>query len=307
VKPLFFVVSLLACASSFAGSALQYDPETPLYTSEPQAHTVASLPAVLDRLTHTGRPLVLFIHGRGDEPRKSLRKKKSIFGLGSAVAMLETQYGARVVMFNWNAKSSGKDRKTPLSHMVNAVDALHEALGEFRTYYDGNPSQRPFVLLAHSMGTIVLQRYVEHYGWIDGRRLFAAVLLTSADADNVGHTHWVEKISAIENVFITVNPADKTLMKSMDQRPANMLPLGRDPGELLAKGARYVEIGATGHHEVFDKRDMQGRVAVCRFFSEVLTGSPWQFGLEDAANVIDGQRYRLLSTYDKAAKCFDHL
>jgi hypothetical protein len=87
VSLLFVFVSLLACGSRFARSTLQYDPETPLYTSEPQAHAIASLPAVLNGLAQAGRPLVLFIHGRGDDPDKSLRTKKSISGLGSAVPM----------------------------------------------------------------------------------------------------------------------------------------------------------------------------------------------------------------------------
>lgn len=294
---------LLAYGSACAETALAYKQSTPLYTRDRQAYAVAGLSTAVERLIERGQPLVLFIHGRGDEPHKSLRPKKSMLGLGSAVPMLEGQYGAAVLMFNWDAKGASRnDRVAPLLHASEAADSLRAVMGGLRSYYAAHPQAPRFVLLAHSMGTIVVQRYVERYGWNDGKRLFANVLLTSADADNVGHALWVERISAVERVFITVNPGDKMLRRSTDQRPEGVVPLGQDPGTTLAGNAIYVEIGSTGHHEIFDKADMGG-YNLCQLFVSVLHGMQPDFDAKFASVVVENQRYRLLPTKSTSDSC----
>lgn len=178
---------LLISNGASAANDLAYDPQRPLYTSDQRAYSAAEVPLALNTLSGVDKTTILFIHGRGDEPSKSLRPKKSMFGLGAAVPMLERQYGATVLMFNKAA--SQNDRARPLSHMAEAAASLRDVIQQMRAYYTANPSTRRAVLLAHSMGTIVVQRYVERYGWNEGERLFSNVLFTGADADNVDHAN----------------------------------------------------------------------------------------------------------------------
>ena len=51
---------------------LQFDPSEILYTSDVNAWRLDQLAEVLDELYAAGKPLVIFVHGRGKEPHKSL-------------------------------------------------------------------------------------------------------------------------------------------------------------------------------------------------------------------------------------------
>ncbi len=289
--------------TAHGGSGLKFDASTPLYTRDSHAYAVKDLSLALDAVRKAGKPIVLFIHGRGDEPGKSLRAKKNLLGLGSAVSMLEDQYGTAVLMFNWDSKgASMKDRSRPLGNMTAAAEGLHAVILELQSYYSRDPSMKPVVLLAHSMGTIVVQRYVEKYGWPAGR-IFANVLFTSADADNLEHAKWVERISAVERVYITINPRDKMLSGSSALRPSGSRALGLDPGKLLAADSFYVEVYQTGAHEIFNTGTMKGRPAVCRFFRDVLTGETPDFGALSAKTVANN-RYQLLSGKAEKDVCF---
>ena len=158
------------CRTAQGGSGIKFDASTPLYTRDSHAYAIKDLSLALDAVRKAGKPIVLFIHGRGDEPGKSLRAKKNLIGLGSAVSMLEDQYGTAVLMFNWDSKgASMKDRSRPLGNMAAAAEGLHAVILELQSYYSRDPSMKPVVLVAHSMGTIVVQRYVEKYGWTAGR------------------------------------------------------------------------------------------------------------------------------------------
>jgi len=298
--PLFLVT---CCRAAQSESGLKFDASTPLYTRDAHAYAVKDLSLALDAVRTAGKPIVLFIHGRGNEPGKSLRAKKSFLGLGSAVSMLENQYGTAVLMFNWDSKAASmNDRSRPLNNMAAAAEELHAVILELQSYYSRNPSMKPVVLLAHSMGTIVVQRYVEKYGWPAGR-MFANVLFTSADADNLEHARWVERISAIERVYITVNARDKILNGSSDLRPSGSRALGLDPGNQVAADSFYVEVYQTGAHEIFNTGTMKGRPAVCHFFRDVLTGETPDLGALSAKSVADN-RFQLLPSKVKKDLCF---
>jgi pimeloyl-ACP methyl ester carboxylesterase len=294
---------LTYCMTARSASGLTFDPATPIYTRDSRAYAVKDLSLALDAVRQSNKPIVLFIHGRGDEPGKSLRAKKNFLGLGSAVPMLENQYGTAVLMFNWDSKAASiRDRSRALGNAAAAADALHAVILELQSYYSKDPSMKPVVLLAHSMGTIVVQKYVEKYGWSAGR-VFANVLFTSADADNLDHAKWVERISSVERVYITINPRDKMLSGSSDLRPSGNSALGLDPGKLLAAGSFYVEVYQTGAHEIFNTATMKGRPSVCNFFRAVLAGEAPDFGTLAAKAVADN-RYQLLPGSAKQDECF---
>lgn len=292
--------------------SLSFSPETPLYTSDCRGYQLSELSTVLDHLFATGKPVILFVHGRGNEPKKSL--KGGVFVDGNAVHKLEAQYGARVLMFNWDSKAFGKDRERPLSHMKDAARALIAVLDGIKQYRTSKYQDRPFVLLAHSMGTIVMQTLVSEYGWPSGTtRLFSNVLLTGADADAKGHEQWVQKISVVENTYLSINYDDDILKKSTDQRPHGVLPLGREPGKTLAPNATYIDVSrlsskkgkGTGQHEMFNKLGMHNQVYVCHFFDAVLKGAQPTLSAENVEKTIGKQRHALKFNRANDDSCFE--
>jgi esterase/lipase superfamily enzyme len=255
-------------------AALQFDDRKLVYTSDATGHTESELPALFDRLLADPKPLVLFIHGRGNEPQKSLVKAGfflRLAGGGRAVHKLES-YGANVVMISWESKAKRTDRLIPLSHMDAAQRTVASVLDAFAAARARRatalPQPQAITLLAHSMGTIVLQTYVDAHNWNFQRPLFTNVALTSADADGAGHANWVDKIAAVENVFITVNADDKVLRESAHQ-PKNREhpPLGREPGVALAGKASYITI-RTKAHEIF--APSPDRSNLTRFFDALV-------------------------------------
>lgn len=292
--------------------SLRYSANTPLYTSDAKAHRIAELPDLLDQLFASGKPVIVFVHGRGDEPQKSLKGGKYVEG--KAVHKLEKQYDARVLMFNWDSKATLWDRTKPLSHMKEAANNLKSVLDWIKEYRAHKYQDRPLVLLAHSMGAIVVQTVVSEYGWpASNPRMFSNVVLTGADADNKGHEKWLGKISAVENVYVSVNYDDNILKKSDDDRPKGVLPLGRNPGPTLAKQTFYVDITdlsdrhgkKTDRHEVFNKRGMHAQVHVCRLFDTMLKGHEPVFSNANVVKVaVPKQRYALKFERNENDPCF---
>jgi hypothetical protein len=134
----------------------------------------------------------------------------------------------------------------------------------------------------------VLQRFVEANGWQPAVvPLFTNVILSSADADNLGHALWVNKIAAAERVFLTVNGKDDTLAKSTEGRPASAVALGLNPGAVLADAATYATISIDAH-EVFTKRPDHPELS--GFFGAAFDGRDIPLG---QALPGPGRRFRL--------------
>lgn len=258
---------------------MKFDPALLVYTSNKQGFRAEQLPSLFDTLLRQPKPVVLFIHGRGKEPGKSLEGTGIIvraFNVeGKAVEKIEA-YGSQAAMFSWDSQRGGflffglKDRERALRNMDDSAQrfaAVIEKLGSAAAAVGS--SRPPLTLLAHSMGSIVLQRTIERNGW-RGTALFDNVVISSADADNIGHAVWVDKIAAVERVFVTVNPSDPTLKDSMDARPPGALPLGLSPGTTLSARANYVDVDIKAH-EIFSKG--HGHPEIERFFGTAFSGS----------------------------------
>jgi len=116
---------------------IKYDDNFLVYTSDTKAFQQSELGTLFDRLLAGGRPLVLFIHGRGKEPGKSLVGAGFFAGLGGvegkAVQKLEA-YGAVVAMFSWDSERSGfllfgiSDRARALRNTPAAAQRLQIVL-----------------------------------------------------------------------------------------------------------------------------------------------------------------------------------
>lgn len=293
-------------------SKIEFNPLTPIYTSDAQAWRVDQLPHVLDLANLSGKPVVLFVHGRGKEPGKSL--KGGTFTTGMAVHKIERGYDARVIMFNWDSAFKGWnlfDREVPLSHTAAGGRALGEALTVLQQFQANNPGTPRPALLVHSMGSIVVERSVRDGHWPATAGLFSAVLFSEPDADDVGHANWLESLSLRERTYITQNRDDNVLLRSTDGRPAGAKALGLGTGEPLAAHATYVDLSNMGplgkkddDHEVFGKGAMNGQLYVCNFFTQVLTGQ--QVVLDPAINVDRVERsvvHFLKSRSEPGAPC----
>ncbi len=314
--PIVFFL-LTACASQPQSKTLLFDSTKRLYTSDQVGHPISALPVLLDKLLEDGKPVILFVHGRGKEPNKSLRQKGGMFVEGRAVHKLEDGYKANVLMFNWDSERGAgfKNRSRPLSNMPAASQALTRVLEGIKEYRKNKPQSHPISLIVHSMGNIVIETLVKNRGgWIDneGQPLFSNIVFSASDADNSGHAAWVEKISAVENVYVTINADDKILKKSNDQRRSGAAALGLKSGNRLANGAIYLDVTkmgssrgtATKRHELFNKPGMHDQVYLCRFFQQALTGQSVMLNTQNAIEVISGQRYKLKFERDGSNGCF---
>ena len=284
MQPVIRALSLsliLGAAAMPLAAGMKFDDQLLVYTSDKRGFEQAALQNEFATLLRQNRPVVLFIHGRGKEPGKSLEGAGFFARLarveGNAVPKLE-DYEAKVAMFSWNSRRCGflifglDDRDCPLANMDDAqarfhtvIAALANAVNEVGTMHP------PITLLAHSMGTIVVERYVEANGWRTpgAPRLFTNVVLSSADADNLGHERWVGTISAVERVYVTVNKSDPTLEASTESRAPGALALGRDTGPLRAPNATYVDLDIKAH-EIFTKRLSHPEIET--FFSTIFSG-----------------------------------
>jgi len=295
-------------------SKLKFNPETPLYTSDAKPWRLDQLPEVLASLQASGKPLVLFVHGRGKEPNKGLRG--GTFTKGMAVHKIERGYDVRVLMFNWNSAFHGFDlfdREAPLSHTAEGALALGQVLGDLRQIQSDLPGVAKPALLVHSMGAVVVQRAIENDHWPDATGLFSTVLFSQPDADDVGHATWLQSLARREKVFVTQNLDDHVLKRAIDARTAGVHALGLGTTQQLASDAIYVDIsrmGATGQkdedHEVFGKGAMNGQLYLCQFFTQALTGQT--VVLDTTVNVESVERgvvYRLRDRREPSAPCLN--
>jgi esterase/lipase superfamily enzyme len=276
---------------------LKFDAAKPLYTSDNKKWAIDELPTVLDSLYDKKKPVVVFVHGRGDEPKKSLQGGAFVTGL--AVHKIELGYDVSVLMFNWDSDFPGMefwDRDQPLRNTEPAAERFAGLLSQLKAYQAEKLDRPRPVLLTHSMGSIVLQKTIEANNWLT-ESCFKYVLLSQPDADDVGHEDWVEKLASVEKLFITMNANDWVLLKSTQSRPAGRKALGLVPGSFSNK-ATYIDLSNAGlrgkkdeDHEVFGKNAMNGQVHVCEFFTQVITGKPV---LMDKSNVESGDTFGLV-------------
>lgn len=274
-------IIVLLSSFFFATSAmakLKFSSDYPLYLSDESRYSYSQVETALDRAFSYKKPVLLFVHGRGNEPEKSLNG--GTFVEGNAVHKLEQQYGVKVVMFNWESSAFLYDRDKPLKRMPASAASFKKVLAKVNTYMNANKDKK-LTLLAHSMGSIVLQKYIQTYGWEYKNKIFSSVLFTSPDADNKNHSVWLDKVAASEKVFVTINKDDDILEKSTDAREKGVLALGLNPVKPFSTKVTYLDmtkmgtsVGAeTGQHEVFNKEGMKDQKNVCDVLDALITST----------------------------------
>jgi esterase/lipase superfamily enzyme len=276
-------MKIMVILSSFflatsAMAKLKFSSDYPLYLSDESRYSYAQVETALDRAFSYKKPVLLFVHGRGNEPEKSLNG--GTFVEGNAVHKLEQQYGVKVVMFNWESSAFLYDREKPLKRMPASAASFKKVLAKVNTYMKANKDKK-LTLLAHSMGSIVLQNYIQTYGWEYKTKIFSSVLFTSPDADNKNHSVWLDKVAQVEKVYVTINKDDDILEKSTDARAKGVLALGLNPVKPFSAKVTYLDmtkmgtsVGAeTGQHEVFNKEGMKDQKNVCDILDALITST----------------------------------
>lgn len=287
-------------------SKLTFDSKYPLYVRDGTKFSYDEVDKALDRVYAGGGAVVFFIHGRGNEPNKSL--DKATFVDGGAVRKIETHYKAKVLMFNWNSKAFLYDRNEPLSRMKESADSLAIVLQKVTNYFQTHPLLKRPVMIAHSMGSIVMETYIKKYGWFPGVKtpLFSKVLFTSPDADNINHWIWLNEIGRTEQVYLTLNKNDDILAKSDDAREGNAQPLGRNPIVPFSEFITYIEVTdiAGGVHEAFNKENMKAQVFYCQIFDRLIHGGDPLLSIINTKKTEISNYYKVRSSISKTDSCF---
>jgi esterase/lipase superfamily enzyme len=291
---------------------LRFDANTPLYTSDARAWQIDELEDALAQLYKEHKPVVLFVHGRGKEPGKSLQGGQ--FTTGMAVHKIERGYDVKVLMFNWDSAFNGWnifDREVPLSHTEQGAAAFGRVLDALARAEDAHGARSRPVLLIHSMGSVVVQEAILNNRWPSKSNMFSSVLFSQPDADDVGHRDWLEPLSRTESTYVTLNKDDHVLLRSRDARPDGRKALGLGTTEPLAETAHYIDLSNMGSlgkkdddHEVFGKGAMNDQLYVCEFFTQAICGAP--ITLDQRTNVEAIERgciYRLKSRHEPSAQC----
>lgn len=306
LKRLIFITFILIVSFS-AQAKLEFDSIYPLYTADGTKFGYDQIHAALDKAFASNKPVVIHIHGRGDEPLKSLEGKPFIGG--ATVPKMEKDFDVRVLLFNWDAQGLLLDRKKPLSNIPAAVESFKKVLTAIQTY---DLTGKKLILHAHSMGSIVLQTYILQNGWpAQTQPIFSNVLFTEPDADNLNHPVWMDQISSKENVYITVNNDDVVLDQSTDARPPGAAALGLRPTEDLSSAATYLDFTklgdkinkATRVHEIFDKDGMKFQVHVCTVLEQIMLGeTPTLFSMH--SNPVKTNYLKFRFNINKNHLCF---
>ncbi len=210
--------------------------------------------------------LVLLIHGRGKHPKKLYGK----VGLKrtNIIETLQKEYKVKVIVFHW-----WPSYKNPINFRVpekgarnsaQAFSFLLQALAEYK-------EKRPYAnttLITHSMGSIVLESYLQSSPSAPLSSLFQNIILSAPASASKGHQKWLEKISMKNRLYVTFSAKDNILSSAA-------LLVGTRLGQKLkdyplAKNAVYIDVSplTKNRHQYYIK----SKGNLFSFFDKVLRG-----------------------------------
>lgn len=279
-------------------TSADFDQRCPLVVTPCERATISDSDKVLDALFASRQPVVLYVHGRGREPRKSAQD--------NILGALEKQYGVKVVMFNWDAHAFLFSRPVDRAHA--SAPALRDLIGRLGKYRELHPDTAtvPVSLLVHSMGSIVLKPALEGLSLTNANGpIFDNILITESDEDAQGHSLWVEQLKSRRTILLTFNKNDSTLGHS--NHGPGKTPLGKGPVSPLANNAFYLDttnlVGKA--HRLFDKGRQHSIVAVCQIFTSMLRGGNTDLGVGHTIQTVQEERILLpMGKANKTDACF---
>ena len=212
---------------------------------------------------------VIFVHGFNQSFRDNLDQCREI----------ERIYGVNVLAFSWPSNQGGfitNEYQKARAAAQGATPAFDRIMEKLQLYladrpFDADCSLR-LNLMAYSMGNYVLENFVRAPVFSGETGLFDNVVLTQADVDLEGHAEWVEKITNVRRVYVTINEDDSVLRWSECANPPR---LGNTARGLAADNAVYFDftggrdIGSA--HGIFYETAERNKV-VRQIFQRALTG-----------------------------------
>jgi hypothetical protein len=249
-----------------------------------QKFAVENINTALDSLlARSGdtKTIILYVHGRGagkeEEPDKSLK---------DVVPCLEHENPARVLMFFWPGSAVGGTFGFPEDQARQAGPGLGQALTGLKKYKADNSAKlqgRKFVLLTHSMGSIVFEEYLRTYKAGDlPPDLFNTVVLSASASASSGHADWLKKTDFSSYAYVTVNDKDEVVgavgIIELEARLGKKLNTLFGNKIALAPNALYVDFSETGvNHRYFIASGQEGNPYIKEFFKASLSGAPFNF------------------------------
>ena len=276
----------LALTAFDAAGALRFDPKRPLTSlhGPSRQNPQADLAAVLEGLLFDGsnggpRAIVLYVHGRGNEPKKSFQD--TMFTSGYVLEKLERQ-DISVLGYNWQSKIRRLrlcDR--PVQSAREAASGLRTLIAELDRHKRAYPQRwgdRRVVLLAHSMGNIVVTEAMQDRDTAElSGRLFDTIVLSASDEPLQDHAGWHERIP-VGKVYVLSNPSDRFLKRSMSCESADTPPrLGLTPASDTqaprSRSSTYIEIPAGDRHRYISRGGQERNPHTCRVVKALLQGT----------------------------------
>ena len=237
--------------------------------------------------------LIVLVHGRGRHPGKGEKM----------MAELAIDYDAAVLMFNWDSwicKSYCEESikayssKYPVGNARAAAPGLSQLMKELSRFERGNPGTN-ISMLVHSMGNIVFKQMIEcnnfdgpacdNFDRLKGSVFIDNLILNAADVDGANHKKWLEKVSFVDDIFVTTAQGDIALgavetmlfkqrlgqsgVKIRSQR-------SEKPENVLAKNVHYIDFTKVGSsHRKFGKGLFHTR-KYSLFFNSALGKDSWK-------------------------------
>ena len=158
---------------------------------------------IIESTFATGKPIVLFVHGRGKHPSKTIKN--------DLLSSIRNQYNVSILTYTWpsyTGRSGFPDEKARNSRtgLENVLKSL------YRIKKTGGYNQ-PISLLTHSMGSIVLQGLMEKStGSLLPKHSFESVVISASASSHKDHKKWVEKLTFFKKAYIVSNSNDKALL-----------------------------------------------------------------------------------------------
>ena len=191
------------------------------------------------------------------------------------------------MLFSWPSNTGGialfeyrKVRRVAQASF-GALDALLERYGRYLSDWmrgrASNVNERALLacksttnLVAHSLGSYLLEHYVLSAAYQSETRLFTNIVLSQADVNSVDHIKWVDRVAVGQRLYVTINENDKVLGLSETLNPPR---LGKTLANLESRLARYIDF--TSARGVGNKHQLWGDVrnaTVTSFFDAALKG-----------------------------------
>ncbi|BBM85865.1 alpha/beta hydrolase [Candidatus Uabimicrobium amorphum] len=257
-------IFIRVCSSP--GSPAIVDANKNVYVISQEGNVYGTIATFLDKAVENKVDnFILFVHGRGNHPKKAF-DKKLIYGL-------EKDYSAKVMMFHWCSCSSWFGY--PEDQARFAAKYLYGVLQSIKKYRNAKKTNMKFTLLTHSMGSIVLEETLLKFYKRPLGKLFDTLVINAPCSEGKNHVSWVDKIDFANEVYIVFNKNDVVLGSAGLQTGARRLGRGlenrRGQKFVLANNVLYIDVTKTGvNHRYYLGNSPQSHLG--KFFHLVLNG-----------------------------------